>query len=188
MPGSSLGVYVVACRFGFSEEAKEAAKVGTTGSIMYEGFDEEVRRISSADILRWVRFVQGRENSGRQRISGMLNWWNLDNCIGCNGKDGRGFYFRLEKAIADAFTLNPCIGRKELFEVLDAVPDPPPGCKRSPNSESAEFYRGGGAEDVFNCPLQPMSIRNNLLAIADDLDDLNRTMLEKAFGKRVGSG
>ena len=187
LPDSSFGVYVIACRFGFREEMKEAAKVGSTYCIEYAGFDEEARRISSTDLLRWVRFVQQREHAGRRMTEATFDWWNQHDCAECkHGEEGRDYYFRLEKAVADAFAVNPCIGKNDLFDVLDAVPDPPPGCPPSPNSQSAEFYRGGGSEEAFNCPLQPMSIRNNLLSIAEELESFNCMMLERVFGK-VGS-
>ena len=41
--------------------------------------------------------------------------------------------------------------------------------------------------DAFVCPLQPMTIRNNLIAVAEELDGLNHTLLDKIFGKELGS-
>jgi len=51
LPGGSLGVYMIACRFGFSEEAKAALRVSNTWSIVCTSFDEETRHTSSADLL-----------------------------------------------------------------------------------------------------------------------------------------
>ncbi|KAF9649411.1 hypothetical protein BDM02DRAFT_3082846, partial [Thelephora ganbajun] len=68
LPVHPFGVYVVACRFGFLEEAKGAARVAGSKSIMDGEFDEEVRHISSVDLLRFVRFVQEREHKGRSKI------------------------------------------------------------------------------------------------------------------------
>ena len=47
LPNHPFRAYIVACRFGFLEEAKEAARVGTTESIIPGSIDEEVRHISS---------------------------------------------------------------------------------------------------------------------------------------------
>ena len=188
LPGNPFGVYVVACRFGFSEEAKEAAKVGNTQSIMYTGFDEGVGHISSTDLLRWVRFVQGREEEGRSAIEGALNWWDLADLVtACSHRKGsKDFYFRLERAVGDAFARDPCVGVKDLFAVLDSVPDPPPGCAPLLDSESGDFYDDMGADDAFSCPVQPMTIRRKLANLAGDLSRINRKMLGEAFGK--GSG
>ena len=180
LPHHSFGVYVVACRFGFVEEAKKAAKLGNTQSIMYPGLDEEVRHISSTDLLRWVRFVQERETKGREITERLLDWDRQDEGARCaHGEGGETFYSRLEKAVGNAFASNPSVGRKDLFDVLDTVPDSPPGCK--PPSMSAEFYRDYGEEEVFNCPLLPMTIRHNLVTIAVELEVLNRSMLDQAF-------
>ena len=189
LPCHPLGVYAVACRFGFLEEAKEATKAGKTSHITNEAFDEQVLHLSTTDLLRWVRFVQGREDDGREIIKTSLDWMDRSddcgpNCIHGNTNDGEDFYFLLEKAVTDAFRADPCVGVKDLFAVLDTVPDPPTGCK-SPQ-RSGEYYYYVGATEEFSCPLQPMTIRNCLLGIADELRDLNRRMLDEAFGK--GSG
>lgn len=73
----------------------------------------------------------------------------------------------------DTFAFNPCVENEE-------IPDPPLG-RKSP-SESADFYRGGGEDTAFSCPLQLMTIRNNLVAIAEGLNDLNNLMLDQFFG------
>ena len=65
-----FGVYVVACRFRFLEEAREAAEAGNAQSVISVDFREEVRHISSTDVLRWVQFVQDRELQGLDVIEG----------------------------------------------------------------------------------------------------------------------
>ena len=179
-------IYVVACRFGFLEEAKEAARVGNARNIIYGGLSEEARHISSTDLLRWVQLVQGRELKGREMIEQRLDWRRLGEDAECDhGEDGRVFYLLLEKAVADAFAFDPSIGRSDLLAILDDVPDPLPGCKPPP--ESGAYYRGGGNYDAFDCPLRPMSIRTYLEGLADDLAELNRTMVDKAFRGETGS-
>ena len=188
LPRQPFGAYAVACRFGFSEEAKEAAKAGNTQSIIYAGFDEEVRHISTIDLLRWVRFVQKREKEGRSAIVEALDRWNLADWGGnCgHGEGGKDFCFRLEKAVEKAFVENPCVEVKDLFAVLDLVPDPPLGCAPPPDTESGDFYYTAGAREAFGCPVQPMSIRRKLADLADDLRGVNRRTLEEAFGKESG--
>ena len=179
--------YVVACRFGFPEEARAAARVGTTKSIISEGIDEEVQHISSIDVLRWVKFVQEREREGLSLIGESLDWWQVSTESSCvHRDDGRDFYFRLEKAVEEAFCSNPCVGSDGLFAILNKVPDPPLGCKSLP--DSGEFCYDACVKDAFKCLFQPMTIRNNLVGVAEELGKLNYKMLDEAFKKEIGSG
>jgi len=184
----SFRAYVVACRVGFSEEAREATKMGTTRSVADQSTEEEVRHISSTDLLRWVKFVQTRENQGRAKIADLLDWRELDQDADCDhGKVGKDFYFRLEKAVEEAFVENTCMESKDLWAVLDKIPDPPLGCGPSTYSESGEFYYFGGNEEVLmSCPLRPMAIRGNLTGIAHELSKINRRLLDEAFGEGCG--
>ena len=184
---SSFRAYVVACRFGFLEEAKEAAREGNAWSIIYGGISEEVRHISSTDVLRWFQLVQTREKKGRELVGVFLNWDNYvqEGAVCDHGEDGKTFYSCLEKATGDAFAFNPSVGRNDLFAVLDKIPDPPPACKSPP--KSGEFYRGEDDQAAFNCPLQPMTIRNHLVVVAQRLSDLNCAMVARAFGNGTGS-
>ena len=186
--GYPFRAYIVACRFGFLEEAKEAAMMGSVRHATRDDLEEEVQQVSGVDVLRWAKFVQQREDRGRLYIKDALDWTQLGEWNGeCDhGEGGRDFYSRLGKAVKEAFALNPCVGSKDLFAVLDAVPDPPPGCASLP--ESGIFYRGSGDGEPFDCPLRPISIRNNLIALADDLGDLNRALLDRIFGTELGSG
>jgi len=118
---------------------------------------------------------------GRSKIGNLLGPWHLGKGADCGHWDsGRDFYFRLQKAVEDAFADNPCIESKDLFAVLDKVPNPPPGCR--PPLNSAESHHAGGGRNTFNCPLQPRSIRDNLALVAEELGALNREMVEEAFG------
>ena len=181
LPNDPFRVYVAACRFGFFEEAMEAARVGNPRSIVSGGIDEAVQHISGIHILRWVKLVQEREDAGRSMIEQLLSWQVLRDVSDCNHwEDGKDFYFRLAKAVVDAFSLNPCVGINDLLSVLNKVPDPPPGC-RAP-SDSGEFYYTAYPEEAFKCPLQPMTIRVNLKGVVDELEDLNISMVDEAFG------
>ena len=178
--------YIVACRFGFSEEAKEAAKVGNTQCVTGRNLEEDVQHISSTDLLRWFTFVQEREKEGRSKIEKFLNWRDLgDDAVCDHGQIGKDFYYRLEKAVEEAFVKNPCMEGHDLFAVLDKVPDPPFGCEPSPDAESGEYYYDDICDmEAFNCPLQPMSIRSNLRRTAEILGNINCRMLGEMFGKR----
>ena len=189
LPDSPFRKYIIACRFGFAEEAKEAARVGNARSIIGRDFGEEVEHISKAELYRWVRFTQERETRGREIIEESLNRLDVWFDASCShGHDAKDFYFHLEKEVVNAFTLDPCVGSKGMFELLDKVPDPPLGCEPPPNAESGEFYYNICAVEEFGCPLRPMTIRNKLVGLADDLSRLNCTMLDKTFEKGAGSG
>jgi len=183
LPGDSFGVHIIACRFRLLEEAKEAARVSTSWSMINRDYGEAVQHISGPDIYRFTRFVQKREHEGLSKIEASLGWCQAD-CY--HWVDGEDFYSRLAKEVSDVFVRNPCLEVKDLFEVFDKIPDPPPGCKRRENS--AEWYHNGGADEAFLCPLLPMSIRNNLTVVAKELKRHNHKLLDEAFGKGVGSG
>jgi len=180
IPRFSLRVYMVACRFGFSEEVKEAAEVTTAESFSRGNYGQDLQYISSTDIFRLVQFTQRRKDKGRNEIRSTFDLM-LPAFVACgHDEDARGYYSYLEKAVEEAFVLNPRVESKDLFTVLDEIPDPPPGC--GPPSRSAEWYYGDGDDDVFNCPLRPMTIRKKLMDIATELRYNNDVLLHEFFG------
>jgi hypothetical protein len=188
--GDSFRVYVVACRFGFLEEAKAAAKVSTPSSYLNWDYEEEVRHISSTDLFRFACFVQSREDAGRSSIRDLNRWWPLSNHDICSGgeehwNDAEGFYTRLAKAVEEAFVRNPCVEFKDLLAASCKIPDPPVGCR--PPQDPDEYYPLS-INEVFSCPLQPSLIQNNLRRIAEELNALSSTMLARFFEKGIGSG
>ena len=187
LPSLPLWVYILACRYGFPEEAKQAAEVTMAGSFLHLDDRENLRHIPSTDLFRLVQFVQERESKGRYQIQMLVDPSDFETSFGCEhlGQDAQDYYLHLEKAVEDAFVINPCVGYKDLFAVLDKIPDPPPGCK--PHPKSAEWYCGGDDEDAFVCPLRPMTIRRMLVEVADELRRHNLAMLEKYFGDDIGN-
>ena len=181
-----FGVYAIACRFGLLEEAKEATRMSSSRNMVHRDYDDAVKHISSSDLYRYVQFIQTREYEGRSKIDNLLGRYELGIDLDCDHwDDGEHFYFRLAKEVGDLFVRKPCLELKDLFEVFDRIPDPPPGCK--PGAREAEWHYDGGDASAFSCPLMPMSIRNNLLTVSMELQDLNRRLLEKAFEKGIGS-
>ena len=164
LPSDSFGVYFIACRFGFLEEAKEATRVSTSWSMI------------------------DREHEGLLRIEDFLEQYHVGRDANCNHwEDGINFYFCLAKEVGDVFVRNPCLELGDLFSVFHKIPDPPPGCKPQPNS--AEWYYDGDddSEEAFSCPLAPMTIRDHLMTIVRELKDLNHTLLNKAFERGIGN-
>ena len=187
LPGDSFRVYVMACRFGLLEEAKEATRVSTSRSVVKQDYGETVQHISGPDLYRFVRFVQEREHKGLSKIEELLGYSHVNRGADCDHwDDGIDFYFRLATEVGDLFVRNPCLELKDLFEVFNKIPDPPPGCK--PQPRSAEWYYDGCCDEGFSCPLLPMSIRNHLMEIAVELRALNGALLRGAFEKGIGGG
>ena len=182
-----LWVYIMACRFGFSELVKEAAKVSTKWSLSHLSNQEELRHVSSTDLFRLNQFVLARERDGLARIRAILEPTWLEDSVDCphNGEDVQGYYSLLGREVEEVFVEDPCVGVKDLSVVLDEIPDPPPGC--DPLQRSANFYSGGGDYDHFDCPIRPMTIRRRLKDIADSLSEQNLQSLDQFFGRDRGS-
>ena len=169
------------------EEAKEATRVSTSWSMVDRDYDEAVQHLSGPEVYRFVRFVQEREHNGLLRIEDFLERYHVGRDANCSHwEDGINFYFRLAKEVGDVFVRNPCLELGDLFSVFHKIPDPPPGCKPQPNS--AEWYYDGDDDEAFSCPLAPMTIRDHLMTIiVRELEDLNHTLLNKAFERGIGN-
>jgi len=187
LPLRSLWVYIIACRFGFLEEKKQAAKLMTSSGFLYLSDPGDIQLISSTDLFRLVQFVQEREYDGRIRIESHLDPLYLENTTSCEHceKDAQDYYYYLEKEVERAFVTDPCVGSKDLFAVLDRIPDPPPGC--DPLPRSGDWYYQVEDQDGFRCPLQPMTIRRKLADIAEGLCRRNEELLQRFFGKGTGN-
>lgn len=186
LPSYSLWAYIIACRFGFLEETKQAAKLMTSNGFLCFRNREDIQLISSTDLFRLVQFVQERECDGRIRIESHLDPLYLENITSCEHgeKDAQDYYSHLEKEVERAFVTDPCVGSKDLFAVLDRIPDPPPGC--DPLPRSGGWYCGAEDQDAFQCPLQPMTIRRKLADIAEGLRLHNDELLQRFFGRGTG--
>jgi len=147
IPRTPIRVYIIACRFGFSEEAREAVKVTRTANFVHKSPHEDIQYVSSTDILRLFQFVQRREYQGRHRIEDAFEPRRLDLVCCDHGEEAKDYYLRLEKAVQEGFALEPWIGSKGLLPVLDEIPDPPPGCK-----PPSRWYYDDDDEDGFGCP------------------------------------
>jgi len=187
LPGDPFSAYIVASRFGFLGEAKEAAKLSRTSTFSYNSPREDLRHISSTDLFRLVQFVHHRQDQGLLIVRMALASWILDefnNCTHGDSEKAQDYYFRLKKAVEEAVVRNPCVGSKDLFAVLDQIPDPPLGCR--PPSRSGQWYYEGDCDSGFSCPLQPMTIRRKLADLAEELNGQNQKILDEFFGKGVG--
>jgi len=186
LPGDPIPVYTIACRFGFSEEAREAANLSGAGNSLYYCPLEDIQHVSSSDIFRLFQFIRRREFQGRLNIGNAFEPWRLD-VVDCkHGEQAKDFYFRLRRAVEEEFALKPWIGSKGLLPALDRISDPPPGC--TPPSGSGEWYGESSDEDDYKCPLQPMIIRRRLTGLAKALTRDNGQLLDEFFREGVEGG
>lgn len=174
IPEESFRVYIVACRFGFLEEAKAAAMASTPRNIsLQKAHEKEVRNISGIDLYRLVWFVNEREESARDSIEffGSIVCEN-SRPIREHWKDSDDFYGRLRRRLLEVFTKDPGTQPPDFSRVLEELPDPPLGC---------------GLEDLDPrkkmCPLRPSYIRDSLARLVIELDGISDNLLKQAFGK-----
>ena len=172
LPDDSFKVFVIACQYGFLEEAKEAAKVSRSQNFVHLNDREDVRHISSTDLFRLVQFVHEREHEGQCKIQAEFDITKRqDYHTRCQHYwKAHDHYPHVEKAVQEAFVSDPCMGRGGLYAVLDLIFDSPPGC------------------DYGYCPLRPSTIRGILSDIGDGLDSINDTLLGRYFGEDFGKG
>ena len=173
IPGEPFRVYIVACRFGFLEEAKAAAMASTPRSIpLQEAHEKEIRNISGVDLYRLIWFVNERENLGRANIDTFGSVIYNSSCrIREHLIDGGNFYGSLRWRLLEMFTVDPGSQSHGFSGVLDELPDPPLGCKPEDLDELSE------------CPLRPSHIKDNLARLAQELDGISGRLLKQAFGK-----
>ena len=181
-----LCVYITACRFGFRDVAWEAVKGLSAESLSTLDDHGDLQYISSAELFRLFQFVQKREREGLLKIRDALCDPILSPSPGCpHTEDAADYYFHLQKAVEGAFIRNPCVEFTDLLLLLDKVPDSPPGC--DPPPRPAEWY-GDVDDNIFQCPLQPMTIRTKLSDLGTGLFRGHMDMLREFFKKNFGDG
>jgi len=178
LPSNPFRVYIIACRFGFLDEAKQALRVLTPDAATLETeHEEDLRHISSIDLYRLMWFFTMRKRSGQARIREVTSltpefYYNLC-CKHC--ANGQGFYEQLERRLQNLFEENPCAQFDDLNGVLDTLPDPPLGC-------APEDLRDG--DQIIDCPLRPSTIRHRLTLLANALNNINDKFTESSFEKK----
>ena len=174
LPGDPFRVYIIACRFGFLKEAKQALRMSTPdeATTLRPADEKDLRHTSSTDIYRFMWFTRTRERSGRAKIreSILLNPdHDIDVCDE-HWVDGQDFLSQVEGKLQNLFEENPCAQFGDLNGVLGKLPDPPLGCIPRV-TEDWQIY----------CPLRPSFVRNRLILLASALNNINDTLIESAF-------
>ena len=176
LPTRSVWVYIIASRFGFLEVAKEAARLSSLQRLSCLDDREDLQYISSTEFFRLFEFVQTREHEGMRKISDLLDPYSLNppaKCFLHGRKDPENYYLRLLSAVQEAFVADPCIGIKDLFVVLNKIPDPPVGCEPTAS---------------WACPLQPKYFRRRLSKVVSRLRNNETKLLDRLFENGSGSG
>ena len=192
LSGDPFAVYIVACRYGFLEEAKEAAMVSTPRSYTNRDYEKEARHASEMDIFRFIRFVYTREGMGQSIIRDFYRWspvgryseWGNDNVQ--HWDDGRRFYTLLAAVVEERFTHNPCLEIEDLLPLPHGIPDVHRGCEHGSGAAGrySVFATGG---DRHLCPLGLPRVVDCLTGLVRELHALNRELLASFFGNGVGS-
>ena len=178
-----FGVYVIARSWGFTDEAKGAARMVTLADIMDSPFSGDLKNPAKEDFFRLLWFMQKRgvEANMTIRSSFTRRWVNdaeleLFTCKHAN-EEAREFFRGLAEEIIEEFDADPCMGRWEMVEVLRRSKDPPhtgfcdDDDELHPEREYFEIY----------CPLRPPNIVNALESLASELEAVCKRCLNEAM-------
>ena len=130
LPGHPFPVYVLACRFGHSEVAKEVGRVLTPQ--IYETLDyAEEQHIASTD--HFTSFIQSREDAGRSSIQdlderGPLGPPSLYGASTEHRNDVEGLYSDLVKSVEEKFVHESGVEREALLALLFQMANVPHVC------------------------------------------------------------
>ena len=168
-------VYLVACRFGLLEVAREGVLLSTPRS--YSWNDEVLLYISRTELRRFTCFVHKREDLGRTIIRNTHGWAPLGREHICplspgHWMEARKFYIKLATAIEEKYARNPHLGLDELLGLSRQLGGLPPGCVPHGNPVS--------------CPLREEFVTSSLADLLQLLavvgHDLEMAILEDSIG------
>ena len=136
LPSNPFPVYVLACRFGHSEVAKEAGRVLTPQ--IYENLDyAEEQHLASTD--HFTSFVQSREDAGQSSIRdlderGPLGPPSLYGASTEHRNDVEGLYSDLVGAVEEKFIHGSGVEREALLALLFKMANVPHDCDEMSNT------------------------------------------------------
>jgi len=177
-----FGVYVVARRWGFLDEAKRAARGLTLVKVAKSPSSRDPQTTTSDDFLRLIWFMQKRGDEAKKAIrTGLvLPETDIDHDIVVCGEhtndDYQKFYERLAEVVVEEFDVDPRLDEGKLVRALMMAPDPP-------NVGSCDGYGRSGISDHFSicCPAQPSVIASRLSALATGLGSICEQYSSEAF-------
>lgn len=178
-----FGVYVVARRWGFLDEAKGAARGLTLAKIAKSPSSRDPQATASDDFLRLVWFMQKRRDEGSKAIrrglgppeNDMDDDWVV--CGRHTGGEYQKFYEKLAEVVTDKLEADPCLDEGKLALALMMTPDPPHTgfCdhEENPPEIPVPFF-------VY-CPARPSTIVSRLSDLATELEPIYEQYLNAAF-------
>jgi len=185
MPSDPFGVYLLACRCNFLEEAIEAAEMSTANSRNLRDYAEEARRVSDMNVIRFHRFVGSRESGGRLIIRDTDSWtpmgqWFFD--CACNATldhwdEARKQYDDSATTIETTFILNPHLRSQDLLQFVSHLIGSSFGCGAPIPLEDPGVR--------FFCPLQSTLIPASLHELARLLDFHRHRVRMENFGTGI---
>lgn len=178
-----FGVYIIARRWGFADEAKTAAREVTLAKINNSPSSRDPQNLAGDDFLRLLWFMQKRGDEAKKVIRTHLVEWTDEpdsGVMSCGqhvGAESREFFDALAEKIVQKFDVNPSLGPGDVVMILGGAPDPPNtgfcGIELNP-------------EHDFNiyCPLQPSNMVVTLQHLSRRLGTICEEYLRKAFDGR----
>jgi len=185
IPSEPFKAYIIACRFGFMEEVRAAAKASTLRNILSQkDSEEEVRHISSVDLFRLILFVNEREESAREMIMGFasLDIGYYDNPCPIQehwSGDTADLYKELGRKLVGEFMETPWMQSEDFTWVSEMLFDLP-RCQLEPKPFDDN---DSDDDDDVECPRQLPFVKIGITTTAWDVNARSDTLLEKAFGK-----
>ena len=177
-----FGVYIVARRWGFADEAKGAARRLTLTEIMKSPSSKDPMNLAGEDFFRLLWFMQKRGDEAKRVIRTDLVTWNDDvesETIACSkhsGTQAREFFDALAEVIVTRFDIDPRLDALKLVMALRSAPDPPDigPCRDIDSSPEQEYF-------YVYCPLKLSSIVGSLSGLASQLETICEKYLSEAL-------
>jgi len=177
-----FGVYIVARRWGFADEAKGAARRLTLTGIMESPSSKDPQNLTGENFFRLLWFMQKRRDGAQNTIRTLLVEFNQDPdsgpvaCDTHSDHHAREFYNVLAEVIVKKFDTDPFLDAQKLVMALGSAPDlldigP---CRDIGFQPEYEFFH-------TYCPLQPSGIVGCLHRLAFQLESIDEEYLSKAL-------
>ena len=126
----AFGVYILARRWGFADEAKGAARRLTFTKVNGSSSPKDLQGITGEDFYRLQWFMQKRREEAKKVIQAhMVSWRDEVEAVACDEHSGGAasrFYGALAEVIIGKFDADPCLDAGKLAMALQDAPDPPP--------------------------------------------------------------
>ena len=183
LKGDPFGVYIIARRWGFTVEAKRAAREINLAKISESPFSEDPLNLVKEDFLRLLWFMQKRGEEAKDRIRALAADWvdNQDHgflyCGEHSGDEARKYYYGLTEQIMKEFDRNPCLGRWDMVMASKRARDPP----HDGFCDDDDELHPEREEFTIYCPLRPTNIIYQLDFLACSLEQICEKYLGKAM-------